>query len=136
MDRRDRERFDEVLEGVIESLPWAIRERFEEIPIIVLDEPTDEILRSLGLIPEDADDRAEMLDELCGMHTGVPLTERSIEDPPDLPGIHIFRRGVLELAGWFDDPEELERQVRITVLHELGHHFGLDEDDLDALGYG
>ena len=136
MDTHDRERFDEVLEGVIGSLPTPIRERFEEIPIIVLDEPTDEILRSLGLVPEDADDRAEMLDEICGMHTGVPLTERSIEDPPDLPGIHIFRRGVLELAGWFDDPEELERQVRITVLHELGHHFGLDEDDLETLGYG
>lgn len=135
MDAHDRERFDAVLERVIASLPVPIRDRFEEIPIIVLDEPTDEILRSLGLEPADDEDRELLLGEICGMHTGVPLTERSLEDPPDLPGIHIFRRGVLDLAGWFDSAFELEHQIRVTLLHELGHHFGLDEDDLEELGY-
>jgi predicted Zn-dependent protease with MMP-like domain len=66
----------------------------------------------------------------------VPLTERSVEDPPDLPGIHIFRRGIIGLAADIGGADELERQVRITLLHELGHHFGLDEDDLEDLGYG
>lgn len=57
----------------------------------------------------------------------------SYEEHPYLPAqVTIFRRPLVEA---FPDPTELARQIRITVLHELGHHFGLDEDRLDDLGY-
>jgi predicted Zn-dependent protease with MMP-like domain len=77
------------------------------------------------------------------LHDGVPLTERSIEDGAMLPEqIMLFRGPILRLAGcgelpWSDaQQEELQREVHITLLHEIGHHFGLDEDDLERVGYG
>ena len=56
------------------------------------------------------------------------------EEHPYLPAkVTIYRRPLVEEFG--DDPEELEREIRITVLHELGHYFGIDEDRLEELGY-
>jgi hypothetical protein len=79
------------------------------------------------------------------------MTERSVEPGEvDLPMIHIFREGIIACAGGWSpwrvsspDGEILEgggedlvrEEIRITLLHEIGHHFGLDEDDLDRLGY-
>src|SRR5262249_38091441 len=102
----------------------------EEVPLIVEDCPSPALMREMEL---------EYPDELCGLHDGVPLTERSVQDQAALPEhILIYRMGIIALAcddeGNLDD-DELTEQVRITILHELGHHFGLDEDDLDRLGY-
>lgn len=120
---------------VLDSLPMALREMIEEVPIVLLDEPEDAMLRDLGIDPEDVEAKSE----ICGLHTGVPYTEESVEAPAELPTvIHLFRRGLIEMsrdASGRLDPETLKREVRITVLHELGHQFGLDEDDLDSLGY-
>jgi predicted Zn-dependent protease with MMP-like domain len=63
----------------------------------------------------------------------VPLPERGVEAPLEPDRITIFRR---TLEAEFRDPAELEAQIRITVLHELAHYFGIDEDRLDELGYG
>ena len=69
---------------------------------------------------------------LYGLYEGVPLPER--DGPPLEPDrITIYRR---ELEADFTDPDELREEIRITVLHELAHYFGLDEDRLDELGYG
>jgi predicted Zn-dependent protease with MMP-like domain len=76
-------------------------------------------------------------DDLCGLYTGVPLTDRSVNPQIPTDVIHIFREGILRLArrrGRYDD-DELRRQIRITILHEVGHHFGLTEKDLRDLGY-
>lgn len=142
-----RERFDRLLEEFIEELPPRLRALIEEVPLVVVDRPTDEMVRGLisdgVLLPEDDPT------ELCGLHTGVAITERGVDDPsgwgewgaegsgPEC--IHLFREGIVGLAGGWDDEEADERvyeEIRITVLHEIGHHFGLDEDDLDELGYG
>jgi predicted Zn-dependent protease with MMP-like domain len=143
---RDRERFDALVGEVIDALPAALRELIDEVPIVVLDVPTPEMLRDLGLAPDDA----EVLDELCGLHSGHMLTERSIEAPEHEPEtIHLFRRGISALAGGWDEHQEhddqgplmvggtdaIREEIRITLLHELGHHFGLDEDELGRLGY-
>jgi len=130
MTRHERDRFDELLGREVDRLPRSIRMLLDESPIIVEDYPAREILQELGI-----EDRAE----LCGLHTGIPLTERSVTDHPDLEYIHLFREGIVELAGGWDQPEAetaIAEEIRITLLHEIGHHFGLDEDDLDDLGYG
>jgi len=86
-------------------------------------------VRNLELSVEDAhpDDP-----DLFGLYEGTPLPERG-DWAGELPDrIRIFR---LPLVESFPDPAELEKEIRITVLHELAHYFGLDEDRLDELGY-
>lgn len=129
----ERRLFDQLLEGLIDELPEQLHELLEEVPLIVEDEPSRTLLRELDMDPREAD--------LCGLHWGVPLTDRSVEQSGTLPDrMMLFRGPIMRLARhhgrggpWRD---ALQEQVRITLLHEIGHHFGLDEDDLDALGYG
>ncbi len=137
--REDRDRFDRLLEKVIDGLPAAIRDLLEEAPVYVDDMPPESVLREFGV-----DDPAE----LCGLHSGVPLTERSVGDPGGgIETISLYRLGIIEAAGgWrrFTDEDgqvqggvdRVREEIRITLLHEIGHHFGLDEADLDRLGYG
>lgn len=136
MDQREAEMVSKCVGRVISQLPESILDMIEEVPIVLLDEPSDQMLRDLEIEPDDHNARSE----ICGLHSGVPLTEAGIETPPELPTvIHLFRRGLAELSRTDEgqiDPETLDREVRITILHELGHHFGLDEDDLESLGYG
>ncbi len=138
MLRKERERFDALFEQVLDSLPDAVHTMIEEAPIILEDRPSRKLLRELGIDPEE--------DDLCGLHTGVPLTHRSVSDTGRLPDvIHLFRHGIVDHAGGWDEGEDEEgpyggedrirQEIRITLLHELGHHFGLDEDDLARLGF-
>lgn len=136
----ERERFDAIFDKVVEELPPSVRAKFEEAPVIIDDRPSRELLVELGIDPEDSA-------SLCGLHTGVALTERSVEHSGEVGDyINLFREGIIEEAGgwepWTDEDgaahggdEAVAEQIRITLLHELGHHFGLDEDDLAALGY-
>ena len=129
-----RELFDRLLEAELRSLPGHVARVLEEVPLHVMDEPDPTILKSLGVEPEEMEAAVQ---ELCGLHTGFMLTERPIELDAVLPDeIHLFRRGIALMAGgWDADVETLAEQIRITLLHEIGHHFGLEEDDLDELGY-
>lgn len=130
MTSEQREQFDRILEGAIERLPDRFREWIEEVPVVVEDRPSSDLVRDLGMDDDEG---------LAGLHSGISLTERSVEDHAGLPDeIRIFREGVVDLAGGWsgpDAPVRLAREIRITLLHELGHHFGLDEDDLADLGY-
>lgn len=131
----ERVRFDALMDDCIDALGPKIGHLLDEISIVVMDEPAPEMLKDLGI---EAGDQ-EALDELCGLHTGTALTERSVEISGDLPTqIHIFRRGIVSLAGGWASPnadDEVYEEIRITILHEVGHHFGLDEGDLEELGY-
>lgn len=125
----ERRLFDLILEDVIDELPDALRDLMAEVPIIVEDYPSPKLLADMGMA-----DPAE----LCGLHDGVALTDRSVMDLPRLPDtVTLYRMGILELslddAGYVDEAM-LAEQIRITILHEFGHHFGLDEDDLAARG--
>lgn len=134
MTQEERDRFDALMDDAVGELPPRLAALLDEVPVVVLDEPDDAMLKSLGISPSDEEAR----DEICGLHTGTALTERSVEHP-DLPTvIHIFRRGIIALAGGWDDPtadDEIYEEIRTTLLHEIGHHFGLDEEDLEELGY-
>lgn len=146
----ERDRFDALVDEAVDALPSAIRRLLDEVPLIVIDAPTADMLRDLGIDPADSAAR----DEICGLHSGTPYTDPAIDSPPVLPGtIHLFRRGlILQAGGWaairedgavFEDgepdlrpPEDrMYEEIMITILHEVGHQFGLDEDDLERLGY-
>ena len=140
MDDAARQRFDAILESTIECLPPALLDLLEEVPLVVDDQPTPELIASLLAEwgePDTSDVRDELASTLCGLHTGHMLTERSVEHSAELPeSISIFRAGITDIAGGPDaDDDTLADQIEITILHEIGHHFGLDEDDLERLGY-
>ncbi len=132
MTDQQRQAFDRLVDEVIENLPDALQALVDEVPIIVLDRPTPAIAKSLGMTEDEAR-------ELCGLHSGIAMTERSVEHSGVLPtDVHIFREGIVDLAGGWDANDAENRiyeEIRITILHELGHHYGLDEDDLEDLGY-
>lgn len=135
IDSETRRLFDDLLERILAELPESIQQLLEEVPLIVEDEPSPRLLREMGLSRHDT--------LLCGLHWGIPLTHRSVEHSATMPDrMMLFRGPILRTAGYrlgrqaASAMDELERQIRITLLHEIGHHFGLDEDDLAALGYG
>ena len=110
---------------VLASLPPKIRALIEEVPIVIDDLPP------LATIRET---RGGIAHDTLGLYSGVSLVDRGAFDPSGPPPmIQIFRRNLERFAR---DREELEEEIRITLLHELGHHLGLDEDDVDALGLG
>ncbi len=134
MDEPGREQFDALVEAQIAELPYTVQLLLQETPLIVEDHPSDLLLSELGLSSEQAD-------ELCGVYSGIGMLERSVEDSFTEPEtITIFRRGIVllaksQMAEGGSIEELLMKEIRITILHEIGHHFGLDEDDLEAIGY-
>lgn len=131
-----RERFDGLLEEIIASLPPGIAKLLDEIPVIVEDHPAPDVLEEF----RNEDGTLPARDELCGLHSGVAFTERSVEAAGELPtDIFLFREGIIAEAGGWDQPQAEDHildEIEITLLHEIGHQFGLDEDDLEKLGYG
>jgi len=126
-----RRRFDDELEWILERLPPMVHELIEKVPLHVEDHPSAEVMAKTGV---------RYRDQLCGLYTGIPLSERSIQHSGTLPDVvTIYREGILEAARDARGrvrPGRLRREIRITVLHELAHHHGLDEDELRELGYG
>jgi len=105
--------FDGHVRAALDELPPSIAAALQNVAVVVEDEN-----------PEDPD--------LLGLYHGVPLPERG-----DMAGvlpdkISIYR---IPLEEAFPDSADLQEEIRITVLHELGHYFGLDEDEIAALGY-
>lgn len=135
MSQAERDRFDALLEEAIEALPAELRELIEQVPVIVEDHPDREVLEEF----RDEDGTLPDLDELCGLHTGIPFTERQLEGDPELPPeIMLYRLGIVGAAGGWDQPDAddiVYEEIMITLLHEMGHQFGLDEEDLRRLGY-
>ena len=110
---------------VIDRLPRSFRERLLNVEFVVEERPSIELLRAEGLDPRH--------DTLYGIYQGIPLPDRSSLDPPLLPDkITIFAEPLLED---FPDPEELREEIRLTVLHEIAHYFGMDEEEIEDLGY-
>jgi predicted Zn-dependent protease with MMP-like domain len=110
---------------ILDRLPRRFREQLRNVEFVVEERPSLELLRSEGLDPRH--------DTLYGIYQGVPLPERSLLDPPVMPDkITIFAEPLLED---FADPDELREEIRVTVLHEIAHYFGMDEDEVEDLGY-
>lgn len=113
------------MEQALAELPEEFARFLEEVPVEVRDRPTAEQLRVLKGRPNDL---------LLGLYQGRPRTRRSVEDSGQMPDvIYLYQKNIETVCR---SEQELIEQVRTTVLHEIGHHFGMDEEDLDELGYG
>jgi predicted Zn-dependent protease with MMP-like domain len=117
------ERFDRLVTRAVSGIPARFRAALAEVAIVIADEPTPEQLRENGLDPDET---------LYGLYEGIPRSEWGADWVPIPTRIVLFR---LPLEEDFADPEDLADEVRITVLHELAHHLGIeDEDRLAELG--
>jgi predicted Zn-dependent protease with MMP-like domain len=108
----------------LRELPSGIRFMLDNVEVVVVDEPSSADLDDSG---------TETLEDVFGLYQGIPLTERGSDYSMVLPDKITIFRGPLERA--FTSPLDIAEQVRITVVHEMAHHFGIDEDRLDELGY-
>ena len=107
--------FEDRVRNALESLPAELRQAMSNVEIVVEDEN-----------PEDPD--------IFGLYLGIPLTDRH-DYAGVLPDKIAIYRIPLETE-FGHDPELLEQEIRITVVHEVAHHFGVDEDRLTELGWG
>src|SRR5690606_22702227 len=119
LSQADRDRFDALVEQAIEALPPEVRARLDIVSVAGRDEPTREMLVDVGVDMSNAAEVSEAKREMCGLHTGRAVTERSVDDPPEPPPqVHIFRRGVLDLAGGWeaeDDEGAVSAEDRISM---------------------
>lgn len=122
MVRVSAERFDELVRQAVESLPEEFLNRLDNVDVTVEDEPSRETLRENGIGPGGT---------LLGLYQGIPLTHRDSYGG-GLPDKITIYQGPIQRS--CSDENELRREVRITVAHEIAHHFGIDDDRLDELG--
>ena len=112
-----RREFEELVEEAVLGLPEAFARKLENIEIVVEEEPDAETLERMKL---------ERGQALLGLYHGVPRTRRHESAPPLYPDrISIYRRPILAICR---TAAEVRRQVRATVIHEIGHHFGLSDE--------
>ena len=114
--------FDRLVERALAGIPSPFREALAEVAIVIDDEPTPRQRRENDLAEDEM---------LYGLYEGVPRTEYGADWVAIPNRITLFR---LPLEEDFPDPRDLADEVRITVIHELAHHLGIDDDRLEDLG--
>ncbi len=114
----DHDQFEAIVRAAVEDLPEQFRYALENVAIVVEDEPTPSQTAEVDLGNEH---------ELFGIYEGIPLTERG-HGHMSLPDRIVIFRGPLQRC--FASPVEIATEVRRTVIHELGHHMGLDDDEM------
>jgi predicted Zn-dependent protease with MMP-like domain len=127
-----RRQFERLVVRSLDNLPPAFLGLLDNVEIVIDDEPTAD-QRARGEWQHSAGEAAEDAEEVFGLYEGTPLTMRWTQDGMRLPDKITLFRGPLERA--FPNRAELAEQVRVTVIHELAHYFGLDEDQIAELGY-
>lgn len=108
------ERFEELVDQVLAAIPESVIDHVSNVAILI-------------------EDFNEASPYILGLYHGVALTERTFDHTGFLPDTITIYRGALK--NYCHSEAQLVEQVRITVMHEIGHYFGLDEDDLHRLGY-
>ena len=138
MNQSNRDYFDRQVGWVLDHLSRKILRILIEVPLHVEDQPSKRLMEDMGI---------ENPEELCGYYSGIPFHEVSVfgatvYHPAGVPypnSITIFRRGVV--AASRDEQgkvnrSQLRQEIRITILHELAHLHGMDEDEISEMGYG
>jgi predicted Zn-dependent protease with MMP-like domain len=124
-----REEFDVLVEEALGTIPQRFRDALKNVAIVVEDEPTPEQLASID-DDEDEDDFGEEL-TLLGLYEGTPLTERKWDDGNRLPDKVTLFQGPIEDAS--EDDDDVVIAIGETLIHEIGHYFGLSEDEIEAI---
>jgi predicted Zn-dependent protease with MMP-like domain len=118
--------FDRAVRRAYQRIPAEIRERMDDVVLTVMKRPTSEMLEEMGYPPGEP---------LLGLYWGDSLADQSFFSPPPLhpDTIYIFQEPLEEMC---ETVGELEREIEITVVHEIAHFLGIEEEQLEELGYG
>jgi len=115
-------RFRQLVDEALETIPVEFRDAMRNIAIVVEDEPTTRQLADVGIEPPDT---------LFGLYEGVPLTERAWSEGGTLPDkITLFQRPIEDASA---DEDDLVIGIGETLIHEIGHYFGLSEEEIEEI---
>lgn len=120
----DRATFERFVESELDALPERYAARLENVHVVIEDEPSDETLVSLGYDPRH--------DTLFGLYEGTPLGERSLDGFSMPDRITLYYR---PLSRSFRTHSRIRREIRKTIIHEVAHFFGMDDEEIEDLGY-
>ena len=117
-----RELFDRLVADALTTIPRRFRAAMANLAIVVEDEPSPELLGEMEIGPPDT---------LLGLYQGIPLTERAWDYGNTLPDRILLFQGPLERES--DDEDDLVVAIGETLIHEVGHYFGLSEEEIEAI---
>jgi len=117
-----RDEFREYVDEALATIPSRFRQALQNIAIVVEDEPSPEVLAEVGIEPPDT---------LLGLYQGTPLTERAWAHGNALPDKITIYQGPIEEAS--DDEDDMVVAIGETLIHEIGHYFGLSEEEIEAI---
>ena len=117
-----RARFERLVAEAVTLIPRRFRAEMRNLALVVEDEPGPDLLEEMGIEPPDT---------LYGLYQGTPLTERTSDMTGPLPDvITIFQRPIVEDC---DDEDDVRAVIGETLIHEVGHYFGLSEDEIEEI---
>jgi predicted Zn-dependent protease with MMP-like domain len=117
-----REAFEQEVAAALATIPKRFRAAMENLAIVVEDEPSRDLLREMDIEPPDT---------LFGLYQGIPLTERRWDHGNALPDRIVLFQGPHEREAADDD--DLTASIAETLIHEIGHYFGLSEEEIEAI---
>jgi len=120
MARLGRESFERLVARALDELPEEFAARLDNVAVVVEEEPDTEDLRQMGIDPDEGED-------LFGLYHGTPLIERD-SYYSNIPDRIVIYMG--PLTRYCRTPQEIVREVKLTVIHEIGHHFGLSDEEM------
>ncbi len=120
-----RPKFEAIVARALDGLPEQVLAAMENLEVTIEDEPSEDVREEFEL--EDGE-------TLFGVYQGTPLIDRGVTDQPLLPDRIILYQVPLEES--CERPADLLDEIRRTVIHEVAHYLGMDEDEIDGLGYG
>jgi predicted Zn-dependent protease with MMP-like domain len=121
--RTSKKHFEDIAADAVRDIPDRFRELFKNISVIVEDYPDDNTMEQLG-VPRDG---------LLGLFSGEAYEEKDsfFRVPSPYPDtIHLYQKNIEDIC---ESEEELKEEIRLTILHEVGHYFGLSEEDLSGI---
>lgn len=117
-----RQRFERLVAEAVRTIPRRFRDHVRNLALVVEDEPSADVLAEMGIEPPDT---------LFGLYQGTPLTERSWDYGNQLPDRIVLYQGPIEDAS--EDEDDLVVAIGETLIHEMGHYFGLSEEEIEEI---